>query len=440
MSRPNQQNSKLSFEPYWWKSLKKTSAKKHQIPEDLDVLVIGAGYTGLAAAMTAHDLGARAAVCDTKVPGKGASTRNGGMFGAHPRLTWQALSRKYGIDVADEIFNEASEAQNFVERLINKEKINCDLERSGRIQLAWTQSHFESQKHLASFIASKTNIEVSIISRPQLYKEIKTNRYFGGLLFKNHCGIDPAKLHSGLVNSLNLRGVPIFENTPILSVRRENGGFRVRSKWQSLFVKKVIMATNGYTKDNFHWFQRRVFPLPSFLIATENIPGDLIKELCPGRRMMVETRAQYNYFRVSPDGKKIIFGGRAAMKPIDLCTAANRLKLSLNDIWPELQRYCVTHVWSGNTGYSFNQLPHVGQTEGIFYAMGFSGSGTVLAPYLGAKAAYLALDDPRACTPYQKTRLRTSLLHFTSKPYFLSVADFWYKNVVDRWESPNKRK
>ena len=72
--------------------------------------------------------------------------------------------------------------------------------------------------------------------------------------------------------------------------------------------------------------------------------------------------------------------------------------------------------------------------------MGFSGSGTVLAPYLGAKAAYLALDDPRGRTPYQKTRLRTSLLHFTSKPYFLSVADFWYKNVVDRWESPNKRK
>ena len=221
---------------------------------------------------------------------------------------------------------------------------------------------------------------------------------------------------------------------------KENKGFRVRSKNQELFVPKVIMATNGYTNGDFSWFKRRVFPLPSYIISTEDLPHDLVNELSPRRRLMVETRAQHNYFRVSPDGNKIIFGGRASMKAIPLAYAAKRLKSSLDDIWPELRQYGLTNVWTGNTGFSFNQVPHVGQQNGIFYAMGFSGSGTVLAPYLGSKVAYLTFNDSRGRTAYQNTNFKTSPMHFLSKPYFLSVADFWFKYFTDKRQSHLKRK
>ena len=103
-------------------------------------------------------------------------------------------------------------------------------------------------------------------------------------------------------------------------------------------------------------------------------------------------------------------------------------------------RFGVKPRWTGNTGYSFNHIPHVGNYDGINYAMGYSGSGTVLAAYLGAKVAYKTLNDSRGKTGYSQTKLKTNLFHIFEKPYFLFFADFWYKNIIDRWQSRIKRK
>lgn len=440
MTEINPKQDEISLEPYWYNTHSRPFSRNQSIAPDLDLLIVGAGYTGLSAACVAHDLGAKTAVVDAREAGNGASTRNGGMFGAHPKLSWDELSKKFNSETADKIFSEASEALYFVKDLIKREEISCDLKQTGRIQLAWTEKDFESQKQLVLAIKSKSNVDVAILKRHELKHEINTNRYYGAILFKEHCAIDPAKFHSGLTSSVLSRNIPIIENSPVISIIKEPGGHRVLFSEQDIFVKKVIVATNGYTANDFSWFKRRVVPIPSYIIATEDLPSDLIQRLAPGGRMMVETRAKNSYFRISPNGKKIIFGGRAAMKPIPLEIAAKRLKSSLEDIWPELNGCKLTHAWTGNTGYSFNHAPHVGTHKGIFYAMGFSGSGTVLAPYLGAKVAYHALEDSRGKTAYSKTVLKTSPLHFLKKPYFLSLVDFWFRNFIDSYQNRLKRK
>ena len=429
------EGASLSFEPYWWETDKKIVLKKYNLPKAVDVLVVGAGYTGLTAGIIASDLGAKTIVLDAEEAGKGASTRNGGMFGAHPRVGWEQLSLSFGKETADLVFKEASDSLIFVRELMRSEHIACDLVESGRLQLAWSRNDYEKQKKLVSVIEEKSNVSVKIIPRNELVHEIKTERYHGGILFKDHCGINPLKFHNGLISALTRREVQIVENMPVLSIERKRDRFRVACGNQVIFASNVIMATNGYTKYNFNWFKKRVFPVPSFLIATEDLPSDLIKELSPRGRMMVETRLKYSYFRTSPDGKKIIFGGRAAMKPIPLTLAAQRLKTVMDDIWPELKNVRLSNVWTGFTGYSFNHIPHVGHHNGIYYAMGYSGSGTVLASYLGAKAAYQALDDPRGETGYSSTIFKTKPFHIFGTPYFLSLADFWYKNVIDRLQS-----
>ena len=425
----------LSFEPYWWETDEKIVLEKCALPETVDVLVVGAGYTGLTAGIVANDLGAKTLVVDSEEAGKGASTRNGGMFGAHPRISWGQLSSKFGKETADQIFKEASESLTFVRNLMSSEQISCDLIESGRLQLAWSQSDHEKQKKLVSVIKEKSNINVRIISRKDLAQEIKTERYHGGILFEDHCGINPLKFHNGLANALKKRKVPIVENMPVLLIERKRDSFKVHCGNQIIFAKNVIMATNGYTKHDFNWFKKRVFPVPSFLIATEDLPSELIRELAPRGRMMVETRLKYSYFRSSPNGKKIIFGGRAAMKPIPLMLAAQRLKAVMDDIWPELKSSRLSNVWTGYTGFSFNQIPHVGNHQGIHYAMGYSGSGTVLAAYLGAKVAYQALGDPRGETAYSYTNFKTKPFHIFETPYFLSIADFWYRNVIDKLQN-----
>jgi len=425
-------------QPLWWDEAEPT-ATSSDLPARCDLLVIGAGYTGLSAAIAAHDAGADVCVIDASVPGIGASSRNGGMVGAHPRFSWDILSGRFGCDIADQIFAEASTALTWMQDFIAAEGISCDLQNTGRIQLAWTEAQFENQKRLVDKIKAKSRVAVDLIQRNELASEVSTDRYFGAMLFPEHCAVHPAKYHAGLLAATLRRGVPVVSNCAAEGVSRSGRIFNVETPRGKIDAEKIVLATNGYTPTAFRWHQRRVFPLPSYMIATEKLPPNLIGELAPGKQMMVETRARHSYFRISPDGTRFIWGGRAAMAPFPLEKAAERLKATMVEVWPQLKDVRLSHVWTGNTGYSFTHMPHVGSEDGLHYAMGFSGSGTVLAPYLGAKAAYQALDDPRGETGYSSTRLTTSPLHPFPNPHFLRAADLWYRNWVDRWETRKGR-
>lgn len=419
--------------PYWWTDSPQTELV-NGLPDRCDVLVIGAGYTGLSAARVASDGGASVCVLDAGDPGKGASTRNGGMFGAHPRFAWDKLEQMFGRDVADGVFSEASAALDWVKNLIVSEGIDCDLTQTGRIQLAWTRKHAVAQKELAAKIKETSDVAVDVVSRDGLSQEITSEKYFGGLLFSDHCAIHPAKFHAGLLNAVLKRDVAVIGNTPVTGLERVGTGFQAKTPAGDIQAEKVILATNGYTPDLFRWHQARVFPLPSFIIATEELPSNLIGHLAPGRRMMVETRARHSYYRISPDGKRILWGGRSSMVPKDPKKSAQLLADTMTEVWPELEGVKISHSWTGFTGFSFNQMPQVGMHEGVHFAMGYTGSGTVMAPYLGGKAAYQALGDERGKTAYSNTALKPSWLHPFSKPHFLHAANFWYRNWVDRVE------
>lgn len=424
--------------PYWWDALDGVPADD-ALPGKVDVLVIGAGYAGLSAAIAAHDCGARVAVVDAAQPGHGASTRNGGMFGAHPRLGWAELARKFGSKVADALFAEAAPALDWAKGFIAQEGIDCDLQQTGRVQLAWTADHFAAQRKLAQVVAGKSTVKVNLVEREDLGREIETPRYFGGLLFPEHCGLHPAKYHQGMRRAAQRRAIPLTGDAEVRRLDRDGAGFIAHTPKGDVRADKVILCTNGYTTPNFRWHVARVFPLPSFLIATEELPENLLGHLAPGRRMMVETRARHSYFRLSPDRRRVLWGGRASMRPLPIEQAARRLHDTMAEVWPELAEVRLSHAWWGNTGFAFNHMPHVGEDRGLHYAMGFSGSGTVMAPYLGAKAAWRAMGDARGQTAYADTVLRRHALHPFAKPHFLKAADVWYRQVVDRIETARGR-
>ena len=424
--------------PYWWDDRPEAPDLPPSPPRKTDILVIGAGYTGLSAAIAAHDAGAEVAIVDAGQPGVGASTRNGGMFGAHPRLSLARLSQLYGRETAEGVFHEATPALNFVRDLQMREGIDCDFQQSGRIALAWTRKDFDGLKKLAEELSS-TTVEAEIIEKADLGNEIGTKLYHGGILMPQHGSLHPRKFHDGLLAAALRRGVPIIGDCRVDGLERMAGGHLAKTAKGEVRAEKVILATNGYTDRTFPWHNRRVFPLPSYLIATEPLSPNFLSQLAPGRRMMVETRARHSYYRVSPDGTRLLFGGRAAMKPIDIGKAAKRLAATMAEVWPETKGVRLTHAWTGNTGYAFNHMPEVGEVDGLHYAMGFSGSGTVMAPYLGAKAGWRAVGDKRGETAYSGTRLRTHWLHPGGKPHFLQAADLWYQWAVDTAQNVKAR-
>lgn len=429
-------NASEPGKPYWWEQGVPLPDLPTQLPASAQLLIVGAGYTGLSAAIAAHDAGTKVVVVDAGIPGHGASTRNGGMFGAHPRVGYETLAKKFGSETASGIFNEAQTAFDFTSQIINQENIDCGFEQCGRIQLAWTQTHLQVQRELVAKLRSTTNINVRILEQHELVNEIGSSSYCGGILFADHASLHPRQFHDGLLAAVMKRGIAVVQQCPVAAIRRDQTGFNVRTEDGSVLdAEHVLMATNGYTQGKFPWFSRRVFPVPSYLVATEPLSQTTIKTLSPGKRMMVETRAKHSYFRVSPDGTRIIFGGRAAMTAISPTNAAKRLHQTMCEVWPELSDVKLTHSWSGNTGFSFNHMPHVGEHNGVHYVMGYSGSGVALAPYLGAKAAYMAIGDSRGDTAYKNTRFNTRWFFRGARPAFLKPVDFWYRHVVDQREN-----
>ena len=425
--------------PYWWDDVTWPDLLDEP-PDEVDLLVIGGGYTGLSAAIAAHDAGAKVAVIDSGLPGEGASTRNGGMLGAHPRLGWGLLAKRYGAAAADGLYAESGAALDWVKEMIAAEGIDCDLQDTGRIQLAYTAAHFQAQKERASEVSEKGGVPSEIVEHTDLEREIATPLYKGGMIFPNHGGLHPAKYHLGLLSAALRRGIPVVPSCPALKVVRVKGAMQATTSRGSISAGKVLLATNGYTGVQFPWFSARVFPVPSYLIATEPLDPDLIAQLAPGRRMMVETRAKHSYFRVSPDGTRIIFGGRAALVDIGLKKAARRLHQTMVGIWPALSDVRLSHVWTGNTGYTFGHMPHVGARDGFHYALGYSGGGTVLAPWLGRKAALQALDLPEGETAFSAPRLTGRWYFKGAKPRFMTPANLWYRHVVDPREERASRR
>lgn len=425
--------------PYWWEDGAPLPALPEIPPTDCDLLIIGGGYTGLSAAITARREGARVVVIDAMVPGQGASTRNGGMCGAHTRIAIDAMITSFGRDAALAVLNEAPKAYAFTRALIKEEKIECDFKVTGRIVSSSTAASQAYMAGLAEDMNQLAGLDLKVITRAEMGNHVATDFYHGGVLYPDHGGLQPRKFHDGLMRVALEAGVDVVQNCRALAIEGQRGQFAIKTATGNVQAQNVIHATNGYTKRVLPHLARRVFPLPSFLIATAPLETSLIAQLAPGRHMMVETRAKHSYFRISPDGSRIIFGGRAGMIPLSPKRAARRLKATMVDIWPVLRNVDITHSWMGNTGFTFEQMPHVGAHSGQHFAFGYSGSGVVLAPYLGMKAAYQALEDPRGETAYSQTIPTTRFYHHGQSPWFLAAGEIWYRHVVDRIEARQSR-
>ena len=421
--------------PYWWEAGAPLPDHPDTPPGRTELLIIGAGFTGLSAAITARRAGADVVVLDAAVPGQGASTRNGGMCGAHSRVAFDAMAASFGRDVAGRVFAEMPHAYAFTRALISDEGIDCGFEETGRIQLATTERQFAALRTLAETLKREAGYAARVVGRGDLGAHIVTDAYAGGLYYPDHGGLDPRRFHDGLATLALTLGVAVVQNCPVIGLSRQRDAFHVATKNGPVRARRVILATNGYTTRPFTWHRRRVFPLPSFIIATEKLPPERLVQLAPGRRMMVETRARHSYFRLSPDDNRILFGGRAGLVPYGPGFAAARLRRTMLEIWPDLADVRITHSWRGYTGFTHEQTPNVGEHAGVIHAMGYSGSGVAMAPYLGMKAAWRALADKRGETAFAETTMTTRAWHPTPRPWFLAPGEVWYRQVVDRLEA-----
>jgi len=423
----------ISERPYWWKDADlAVSQDAPDVPEKADVAVIGGGLSGLSAARTLAMNGASVVVLEQHAIGFGASTRNGGMIGNGHRLDLVDAQRQYGPGIGRGLIVEADAAYDFATGLIADEAIDCDFERHGRLVTAWTARDYEHQSRTVDALRTAGIDDVNLVPKTAMAQEIDTGLYQGGCLYRHHGGLHPFKYLMGVKAAAQRHGAQLCPNTTVTGVSPSGKGYRLETTRGAVTVEKIIAATNGYSSRIINRLARRIIPVPSFIIATEEIGENRARALLPGGRMMVETRSKHAYYRLSPDGKRILIGGRAALTQIPQEKATARMRRLMLEIFPCLKDVRLTHSWRGKLGFTFSALPSVGVRDGIHHALGYNGSGNAMAPYLGHKAALQALGDPAGDTVFSKTPFPGRFYH-RGAPWFMPLADAQFK-AKDWWD------
>jgi glycine/D-amino acid oxidase-like deaminating enzyme len=190
------------------------------------------------------------------------------------------------------------------------------------------------------------------------------------------------------------------------------------------------VTTGGYTGAATPILRRRIIPIGSYIIATQPLPENLAHQLIPHHRMVFDYKHYLNYYRLSADNR-MVFGGRAAFFPETSSTirsSAEILRREMIHVFPQLLETQVEYAWGGTLDFAFDQMPHAGQLEGIYYALGFAGHGVALGTHLGLRMANAILDGTVKELPYNTYAFPTAPLGlYNGRPWFLPLIGLWHR-------------
>ncbi len=418
----------MKEEPYWWEHARPIALETPALPARVDVAVIGSGYTGLSAALTVARAGRSVIVLEADIPGIGASSRNGGMLGHALKPSFSTLSRRYGARTAKALLTEAREAYDFLGRFIADEGIECDYAETGAFTGIVKPAQYETLARETEQLSRTIGYEAHMVPKSEVRDEIGTDIYCGGRVTPHRAGLHPARYHAGLIERVRQAGVPVHGNCPVTMIQRNGSDFTITMPGASLTARNVIVATNGYTGQVTQSLRRRVIPVTSYMIATAPLSPNLMATLMPKGRMLSDSNRLLCYFRPSPDNTRVLFGGRPAYTDIGPQRAAERLSRYMSRIFPELCDVEVTHSWFGYIAYTFDRLPHVGERDGMHYAMGYCGSGVVMSTWLGRKAALRLLGHADGTSAFADIEHPTSPFYH-GRPWFLPLVQAWYQGA-----------
>lgn len=416
----------VSLKPYWWDAAPRRETSKASLPLKADVAIVGSGFTGLSAALTLLDRGRGVVVLDGDVPGYGASTRNGGQVGSgNQKFRVRRLIELYGERHAVALLREGTQMLDYIEQLITTEKIECHFQRCGRFRGAVRVEHFDAMARDMEDLRRFAGVESYMVPRAEQLSEIGSDSFCGGSVLPNDASLHPALYHSGLMERVEGRGGAIVGNCRVRDIQREGQEFSLLTDGGQLRCRDVLVATNGYTQRTVKSLQRRIIPVRSGVIATASLPAGLMARLMPKNRVYGNTNRVFSYFRSAPDEQRIVWGGRAGRGRG--LNAFKHLAQDLLRVFPYLGDVAVTHAWDGQIGYTHDELPHLGRMDdGMYYALGYCGTGVSRATYFGHKVAQQMLGDPDGQTAFDSLRFSAFPAHPLAKRA-VPLVEAWYR-------------
>jgi glycine/D-amino acid oxidase-like deaminating enzyme len=349
------------------------------------------------------------------------------------KLGVNKLISMYGRELTRKMYAASLASIDCVEKIVREEGIECDFSRCGHLEVACKQAHFDDYERQVEVIAREFNHELKIVPRQELRTEIGSNIYFGGMVDEISAGVNPAQYVAGLARAAMRAGACVFEQTCVERIEREprqgSEGWKLTTSHGTVWARELFVGTSGYTGAATPALRKKIIPIGSYIITTEVLPEDLARELSPRNRMIYDSKNYIYYYRLTPD-RRMLFGGRAAFFPESgdsIRKSAEILRLGMIDVYPQLRDAKVEFVWGGTLDFAFDIMPHAGQMDGMYYAVGYAGHGVAMATYQGQLMAQRIAgekpDNPFDGIPFPGAPLGL----YNGHPWFLPFAGAYYK-------------
>ncbi|MCR8548143.1 FAD-binding oxidoreductase [Salipiger sp. P9] len=380
-------------EPYWWMAAPPLDPDATEMPDfsrGTDVAVVGGGITGIVAALHLARAGTQVTVLDSQRIGEGAARRSAGFLVRTCRRSVETLTKDGGREYALGVYGEYNEALTSLIDFIQAEEIRCHMQVCGRVTVANSKRHLDAVIEEYEQKRQALGYPYSVLNKDQARAELNSDAYCGGVYVPDLGAIHPGLYHDALVQKAIAAGVRFAPLTAVSRIESKGAKKIVHSSRGPLEAGQVIMATNGYTTRDFGWMARRVIPFRGYMIATEELPAELIEKVMPHRRTYSDAAMNVDFARPAPDTSRILLGGKTG-STADAATIAQELYAKFTRLFPDLRGVRLSRAWHGNCAATFDFLPHIGTRDGIHYALGYNFTGISLSTHFGRKLAARAL-------------------------------------------------
>ncbi|HTV98376.1 MAG TPA: FAD-dependent oxidoreductase [Steroidobacteraceae bacterium] len=393
----------------------------------VEILVVGAGYTGLSAALHLAERGKEVALLEACEPGFGAAGRNGGQINAGLKYEPDVAERMLGPLFGPRLTQRALHAPEFLFGLIERLGLECEARRCGTLRAAYARPHVAALDDSAEQWRRR-GVPVELWGRVRMEEATGTARYVRGLFDPNGGSLNPLSFARGLANAARRAGVRLYGSTRVRSLGREAAGWRARTAGGDVLARKVVIATDGYSDGLWPGLRRSVVPLYSAIIATSPMPSRC--EPLPGRQVVYESGRITVYYRRDAFGR-LLMGGRGLQRAANAREDYRHLMGYARTLWPTLEHIEWTHWWNGQFAVTPDFLPRFHMPErDLYILLGYSGRGLALGPALGAELAAVVAGAPPDSFPLPISPIRPIRWH---RFWRLGVgARIWQGRLLDR--------
>ncbi|MBT9385104.1 FAD-binding oxidoreductase [Pseudooceanicola sp. CBS1P-1] len=422
----------MQFKSYWHDtSVPFAHGQSGPVEGKVDVVVIGAGFTGLNAARKLAREGVSVAVLEARHVGFGGSGRNGGHLNNGMAHGYGEAKAHLGAERAKALWQAYDRSIDMIEDVIAEEGIACDFRRAGKLKLASKPSHVAGLRANFETIHREVDSDTRFLEKSELGAEVGSDAFHGAMLYGKSAMMHMGRYVNGLAEAAHRHGARIWEDAPVIDRRRDGSGWRIETPKGAILTDRVIVATNAYSNSvpqaPLAHFRSRIISVGSFIVATRPLSDDEIAATLPGNRTYVTSMSIGNYFRLSPD-KRIIFGGRARFSATsDQNSDAKSgvvLRAGLEGMFPQLKGIDLDYCWGGMVGMTKDRYPRAGEVDGMIYGMGYSGHGAQMSTLIGQVLADQAMGRTDT-NPLQGLDWPKVPLH-SGKPWFLPLVGMYF--------------